>query len=209
MLDVLNILNGLFLGSTMLANITLYSDADYEVQRTYEIRDVATPISAHREWWRDESKCKFIGLMVPYARDWPETIRNGEIETVLPPEPDKVAGQAFIINRKVCPGKPDEAIFRGADRWRNPGIFLEKHQITAEDLKGMKPQDRPKWFEQVMARIERVSRNDAQIREFLQFTVMQVKSSNEHTSESEGARDTSNENSASRESTNELLKIGP
>jgi len=209
MLDVLNILNGLFLGSTMLANITLYSDADYEIQRTYEIRDVATLISAHREWWRDESKCKFIGLMVPYARDWPETIRNGEIETVLPPEPDKVAGQAFIINRKVCPGKPDEAIFRGADRWRNPGIFLEKHQITAEDLKGMKPQDRPKWFEQVMARIERVSRNDAQIREFLQFTVMQVKSSNEHTSESEGARDTSNENSASRESTNELLKIGP
>jgi len=209
MLDVLNILNGLFLGSTMLANITLYSDADYEVQRTYEIRDVATPISAHREWWRDESKCKFIGLMVPYARDWPETIRNGEIETVLPPEPDKVAGQAFIINRKVCPGKPDEAIFRGTDKWRNPGIFLEKHQITAEDLKGMKPQDRPKWFEQVMARIERVSRDDAQIREFLQFTVMQVKSSNEHTSESEGARDTSNENSASRESTNELLKIGP
>jgi len=45
MLDVLNVLNGLFLGSTMLANITLYSDADYEVQKTYEIRDVATPIS--------------------------------------------------------------------------------------------------------------------------------------------------------------------
>ncbi|ASU39107.1 hypothetical protein hmeg3_12970 [Herbaspirillum sp. meg3] len=209
MLDVLSVLNGLFLGGTMLANITLYSDADYEVQKTYEIRDIATPISAHREWWRDESKCKFIGLMVPYARDWPEIIRNGEIETVLPPEPDKVAGQAFIINRKVCPGKPDEAIFRGADKWRNPGIFLEKHQITAEDLKGMKPQDRPKWFEQVMARIERVSSNDAQIREFLQFTVMQVKSSNEHTSESEGARDTSNENSVSIESTNEPLKIGP
>lgn len=170
MLDVLNILNGVFLGSVMLSNITLYSDTDYEVQRTYEIRDVATAVSTHREWWRDESKCKFIGLMVPYSRDWPETIRNGEIETVLPPEPDKVAGQAFILNRKVCPNKPDEAILRVADKWRNPGVFLEKHQLTAEDLASLRPEDRPKWLAQVLARISRVAQHDEQVKAFTDFT---------------------------------------
>jgi hypothetical protein len=170
MLDVLNVLNGVFLGSAMLANITLYSDADYDVQRTYEISDNATPISMHREWWRDESKCKFTGVMVPYAREWPETIRNGEIETVLPPEPDKVAGQAFVINRKACPDKPDEAIFRVAEKWRNPGFLLEKHSFSAEDLASMRLEDRPKWLAQVLARIDRVAEHDEKVKAFVDFT---------------------------------------
>ncbi|AON53143.1 hypothetical protein [Herbaspirillum seropedicae] len=170
MLDVLNVLNGVVLGSTMLANITLYSDADYEVQRTRELKDVVTVVSAHREWWRDDSKCHFQGVMVPYARDWPETVKNGEIETVLPPEPDKVAGQAFIWNRKICPGKPDEVIYRVSEKWRNPGVFLEKHQVTAEDLLSMKVEDRPKWLEQVQARIDRVAQHDEKVRAFVDFT---------------------------------------
>ena len=98
-----------------------------------------------------------LGLMVPFARDWPETQKYGDIETINPPAPDKIAGRAFLINRKVCPGKADEAIFRVADRWRSAGKLLEKHHFGAEDLSGMREEYRPKWLPQVLARIERLA----------------------------------------------------
>ncbi len=173
MLDALNILNGLFLVGVMASNITLSSDADY-VHVEPENRDTVTAISMHREWWRDDSKCKYLGVMVPYVRDWPETIKHGDIETVNPPEPDKTAGQAFIINRKVCPGKPDEAMFRVADGWRNSGKLLEKHRFAAQDLYGMREEYRPKWLPQVWARIEQVAQHNEQAKAFLNFTAAAV-----------------------------------
>jgi len=176
MLDALNILNGIFLGATMMANVTLYSDGDYQFHTKPEDRETVTVVSTHREWWREDGngKCKYVGLMVPYVRDWPETIRHGEVEDVLPPEPDKTAGQAFVFNRKVCEGKPDEAIFRIASIRRTYGGYLSKHQVTAEDVNGMKPEDRPKWFDQVLLRIGRVAGHDAQAKEFLDFTASAV-----------------------------------
>jgi len=169
MLDALNILNGLFLVGVVASNITLYSDADYIHPERGNL-DSVTAISMHREWWRDDSKCKFLGVMVPYARDWPETIKHGDFETVNAPEPDKIVGQAFIINRKVCPDKPDEAMFRVHEGWRNPGKLLEKHHFAAEDLYGMREEYRPKWLPQVLARIERVAQHDKQAEAFLDFT---------------------------------------
>lgn len=169
MLDALNILNGVFLSTTLLSSVTLYSDGDYVVQKTDEIRDVATVISTHREWWRSESKCKYIGVMVPYARDWPETSVVSEIEVVRPPEPDKVAGQAFIFNRKVCPDVPDEPILRVAEQWRNPGFIYEKRIITAEDLASMRLEDRPKWVGQVLGRLQRVAEHDQKVKEFVDY----------------------------------------
>jgi hypothetical protein len=169
MLDILNTLNGLFLVGVAASNIMLYSDADY-IHTDLQNPDSVTAISMHREWWRDESKCKFLGVMVPFARDWPETIKHGDIETVNPPEPDKIAGQAFIINRKVCPDKPDEAIFRVAEGWRNQGKLLEKHHFAAHDLYGMREEYRPKWLPQVLARIERAAQHNGQAKAFLDFT---------------------------------------
>lgn len=176
MLDVLNILNGLFLVGVVASDITLYSDADY-IHSAPENRDTVTAISMHREWWRDDSKCKYLGVMVPFVRDWPVTIKRKDSETVNPPEPDKTAGQAFIINRKVCPGKPDEAMFRVADGWRNPGKLLEKWHFAAQDLYGMREEYRPKWLPQVLARIERVAQHDQQAKAFLDFTVAAAKGS--------------------------------
>ncbi|AOZ08606.1 hypothetical protein [Cupriavidus malaysiensis] len=169
MLDVLNILNGVFLVGVVASNITLYADADF-IHADQDTLDTATAISLHREWWRDDSQCRFLGLMVPFARDWPETQKYGDIETVNPPAPDKIAGQAFLINRKVCPGKADEAIFRVADRWRSAGKLLEKHHFGAEDLSGMREEYRPKWLPQVLARIERLAQRDKEARAFLDFT---------------------------------------
>ena len=169
MFDPLTLLNGLFLVGIAASDITLYSDADY-IQADPKNRESVTVVSMHREWWRDDSKCKFTGLMVPFVRDWPETTKLGEFEHVNPPEPDKTAGQAFIINRKSCPGKPDEAIFRVADKWRNNGKLLEKHHFAASDLSGMREEHRPKWLPQVLARIERVAQQDERAKAFLDFS---------------------------------------
>jgi len=169
MLDALNILNGLFLVGVVASNITLYSDADYIHAEPGNL-DSVTAVSMHREWWRDDSKCKFSGVMVPFARDWPETVKYGDFETVNPPEPDKAVGQAFIINRKVCPDQPDEAMFRVAEGWRNSGKLLEKHHFAAQDLYGTREEYRPKWLPQVLARIERVAQHDEQAKAFLDFT---------------------------------------
>jgi hypothetical protein len=179
MLDALNVLNGLFLAGVIASNITLYSDADYIRVEQNNHRETVTAISMHREWWRDDSKCRFAGVMVPFVRDWPLTIRHGDTETISPPEPDKTAGQAFIINRKVCPGKADEAMFRVADSWRNSGRLLEKHHFAFEDLHGMPEDQRPKWLPQVLARIERVAQHDEDARAFLDFTTAAAKTAGE------------------------------
>ncbi|NKA35775.1 hypothetical protein GO300_03813 [Ralstonia solanacearum] len=184
MLDALSILNGIFLAGVMASNVTLYSDADYKFHTSGEERETVTLVSTHREWWRDDGngKCKYIGLMVPYVRDWPETVRHGEVDDVLAPEPDKTAGQAFIFNRKVCEGKPDEAIFRVANIARTYGGFLKNQHFAAQDASGMKEEDRPKWLKQVLERIERVAQVDTTAKDFLEFTALAV--SRTHSSES-------------------------
>jgi len=206
MLDALNILNGLFLVGVVASNITLYSDADY-IHTEPGTLNTVTAVSMHREWWRDDSKCKYLGVMVPFARDWPETIKHGDFEAINPPEPDKIVGQAFIINRKVCPDKPDDAMFRVHEGWRNTtGKLLEKHHFTAQDLYGMREEYRPKWLPQVLARIERVAQHDEQAKAFLDFTAAATAAKAEETTKRTSAAsisDTASEQSVQTDSANE------
>ena len=159
--------NGVFLAATLLSNIILYADVDYPFPAE---RDSVVAVSMHREFWREDGngKCKYTGLMVPYVRDWEEVIKHGEIETVLPPEPDKTAGHAFIINKKVC-GDKVEPVFRTGLVMRTSGGFLYKHSFAAFDVTEMKVEDRPKWLGQVLARINRVAAGDAEAKAFVEF----------------------------------------
>lgn len=159
--------NGVFLAATLLSNIILYSDQDYPFP---DERDSVVAVSMHREFWREDGngKCKYTGLMVPYVRDWEEVIKHGEIETVLPPEPNKTAGHAFIINKKVC-GEKVEPVFRTGLVMRTSGGFLYKHSFAAFDVTEMKVEDRPKWLSQVLARINRVVARDADAKAFVEF----------------------------------------
>lgn len=159
--------SGVFVAATLLANIMLYSDQDYPFP---EARESVVQVSMHREFWRDDGngKCKYTGVMVPYVRDWPEVIKHGEIETVLPPEPDKTAGHAFIINRKVC-GDKVEPVFRTGEVFRTSGGFLYKHSFAAFDVTDMREDQRPKWLVQVLQRIDRVAANDDKAKAFVEF----------------------------------------
>lgn len=174
MFDILNLI---FLGATLVSNITLYSEGDYQFNTTPESRDSVTLVSTYREFWREdgEGKCAYKGLMVPYVRDWEEVIHSREGgDTVLPPEPDKTAGQAFIIHRKECKGKDPEPVLRVAAIKRTFGGYLKQHTIYAEDVLAMKPEDRPKWLGQVVSRIERVAQSDETAKAFLVETGPQL-----------------------------------
>lgn len=164
---MLNFFNGVLLAATMLTNIVLYSDQDYPFP---DARDSVVEVSMHREFWRDDGngKCKYTGVMVPYVRDWEEVVKNGEVETILPPEPDKTAGHAFIINRKVC-GATVEPVFRTGIVMRRSGGFLYKHSFAAFDATEMRNDERPKWLEQVLLRIERVAAHDEKAKAFVEF----------------------------------------
>jgi hypothetical protein len=162
-----NFLNGVFLAATLLSNIILYADEDFLFPAE---RDAVVAVSMHREFWRDDGngKCKYTGLMVPYVRDWEEVVKHGEIETVLPPEPNKTAGHAFIINQKVC-GDKVEPVFRAGVVMRATGGFLYKHSFAAYDVTEMKVEERPKWLEQVLHRIDRVAVQDPAAKAFVEF----------------------------------------
>jgi hypothetical protein len=161
MLDV--ILNGaylLFQGVAMTLTVTLYNGYDITSNYAPEDRGTVIAMQAHREWWRKDSNCQFYGVMVPYVRDWSETIKHGDIETVIPPEPDTTAGQAIVFTKKVCEGKEDEPIFLVDDVPRAKFKLVKSRQLTASDVGSMRPEFVPKWLPQVLSRIERVAVTD-------------------------------------------------
>ncbi len=164
MLDILNLV---LLAATMVSNITLYSDEAYPIA---EPLDSVTAVSLHREFWREDGngKCKYTGLMVPFARDWEEEVSNGAaMPNVRPPEPNKVAGQAFIIDRKVC-GEKVEPVLRAGFIYSTSGSLRYKHTVQVYDVNEMKkPHERPKWLEQVLRRVERTAYNNSASRDFV------------------------------------------
>lgn len=161
MFDLLNLV---FLGTVMLSDIVLYIEADYKFPDKGEV----VAISTFREWWRDDSKCKYTGIMTPYVRDWPEVIKNGDTETVLPPEPDRIIGQAVIINKKVC-GDTVEPIFRTATIFRgvSPNTLYKHGMIKGADFMSAKPDYRPKWMPQILKNLEKIGEANPAVKIFL------------------------------------------
>ena len=160
----------------VVASISLYSNGDYMFPLE---RDTAVAVELHREWWRSDSDCTWSGLMVPYVQDWDTVIKDSEgaDQFKIAPTPDKTAGVAFLINKKACPGKAPEAVWM-ADAISTSGTFrkglLEKGRLNAEDISAAKDEDKPKWYRQVLERIERVSQTNQQAKDFLAFTVQAV-----------------------------------
>lgn len=103
-----------------------------------------------------------IGLWIRayFVRDWEEVSGKQGNEILMPPEPDKFAGVASVINKKECPGKPAEGVLI-VDATRvapfgdikkggiAPGLRLKYLEITtATEVQ------KPKWLPQVLAKVE-------------------------------------------------------
>lgn len=166
------IINLLYSGFLLVANINMYSVAEYPTMDTPETRDSVVAVSFYREWWRadGEGKCTYEGIKVPYVRDWSITTRIRGEEHVIPPEPNKTAGDAILINRRVCKGKSPEAMLYLGEPPRKWGKFIKNTLVHVGDTKDMKSEHFPKWYNQVIQRVTRVAATDDTARQFLADT---------------------------------------
>lgn len=164
---MLDFLNGVFLAGVMLSSITLYSSDDYKYPAD---REAVVEVSFHREWWRSDSKCTFNGLMVPFVRDWEETggASDSDAGVKLEATPDKTAGHAFVINRKIC-GDKVEPVFHVGTVPNVTGTLYTKRMVKVFDVTEMDPTQRPKWLPQVLQRIERVAAQDEKAKAFMAY----------------------------------------
>lgn len=159
--------NALYVAGTIIGSFILLPDDYYNLHKTPEERDMVTVVSFHRQWYKDDSECKFTGLLVPYVRDWPETIKHGDQEEVIPPNLDDTAGHAVIVDKKICPGKPVESVFLVEDVQRNSGRIVKNSSFHFFDPDEQRPEFRPKWMPQVLQRLQRASDTDADAKDML------------------------------------------
>ena len=103
--------HAIYIAGALVGSVILWPDQTYPLRKAPEEREMVEVVGFHPQWYKADSKCHYIGLIVPYVRDWPETVRHGQEEEVLPPDLEHTAGHAVILDKKTCPGKEDENVF--------------------------------------------------------------------------------------------------
>lgn len=150
--------NILFLAAVLSADLMVYADQDYRYPATLE---AVVPVQMHREPWREEGWCRYTGLMVPYTN-----APASEVDPSAPEAAPAVAGYAVVLNQNTC-GDRVASIERLGVAPSFQGGLLKQHSFAAVDAQALTPEQRPVWYSQVMARIERLAAHDAQARAFL------------------------------------------
>jgi hypothetical protein len=167
MLDLIfNFANAIYLAGAVIGNVILWPDQMYDLHKRPDERDTVSVISFHPQWYKSDSKCRYTGVLVPYVRDWPETIKHGDQEQVIPPDLDHTAGHAIILDKKICPGQADQRVFLVDEVQRNIGRIAEAESFHFSDPAELRPEYRPKWMPQVLQRIQRVAEHDANAKQF-------------------------------------------
>lgn len=158
--------NALYLAGAVIGNVILWPDQMYDLHRTQEERDTVSVVSFHPQWYKADAKCRYTGVLVPYVRDWPETVKHGDQEEVIPPDLDHTAGHAIILDKKICPGQADQSVFLVDEVQRNIGRIAVAESFHFSDPAELRPEYRPKWMPQVLQRIQLVAERDANTRQF-------------------------------------------
>lgn len=171
MFDILNLM--LLGASAISAPYDLIPDANY----VYPAKGEVAFVSLSQTWRHDATTCHFTGLMAPFARDWEEIRDDGFAQIKLPPEPDKSIGYAYVINKKSCPGQPDEVLFNTAEKnfpfmMQDPKgtMMFREIKLYTRSLESQKEADWPKWLPQVLKLIEKSAAANPAAKEFLDFT---------------------------------------
>lgn len=117
---------------------------------------IAMPYKRH--FLRDEGKCKFKGVVVPYERTWsvPAQGGDGSSQAMLAPEPGKIAGYASVIYQRTCPGATPESILhvgiQGTGVFAKP-VIIPAYSVGAQDVLDTPVGNRPEWLPQVVKRL--------------------------------------------------------
>lgn len=152
--------HAIYIAGALVGSVILWPDQTYSLHKAPEEREMVEVVGFHPQWYKADSKCHYSGLIVPYVRDWPETVRHGQEEEVLPPDVEHTAGHAVILDKKTCPGKEDEKVFLVDAVERNFGALGGGTDFHFDDPDTIKPEYKPKWLPQVMQRIERIAEHD-------------------------------------------------
>lgn len=160
--------HAIYIAGALVGSVILWPDQTYPLHKAPEEREMVTVVGFHPQWYKADSKCHYSGLIVPYVRDWPETINAGRSdEHVLSPDLDHTAGHAVILDTKTCPGKEDEKVFLVDAIERNFGALGGGTDFHFDDPDTIKPEHKPKWLPQVMERLQRVAVHDDHAKEMV------------------------------------------
>ncbi|MGN6084433.1 hypothetical protein [Trinickia sp.] len=152
--------HAIYIAGALVGSVILWPDQTYPLHKAPEEREMVEVVGFHPQWYKADSKCHYSGLIVPYVRDWPETVRHSQGDEVLPPDLEHTAGHAVILDKKTCPGKDNESVFLVDAVERNFGAIGGGTDFHFDDPDTIKPEYKPKWLPQVMQRIERIAAHD-------------------------------------------------
>lgn len=151
MLDALTFLNVVFAGATAISP-ALPMLMDKQLVMPKQQLGAVAEVGFHRHWTASDSDCRYSGVVVSYARDW-EEIQGGDMERRLPSEPDKVAGYAVLLDKRVCKdGKPQPVSYIGD---AGPSrVIAEGRRVDVHDLTTLPKEQHPRWLLQVGKAVE-------------------------------------------------------
>lgn len=119
------------------------------------------PVEFQRMMNREDPICTWSGVLVPYARDWDEITETEYGQQVRKAEPDKIAGYAFILDKKTC-GNNVYSVAMADSYWGGlAGVMRAGLQRSVNDLTITKGDARPRWLEQVAGRLESLDYKEA------------------------------------------------
>lgn len=151
----------------LLGDLTLFASGSYYYPKE---RDAVVAIEGSRSRMMDDGKgkCVFKGILVPFARDWEESkVERGETK-IVPAAPEETAAYATLINEKICSNMAPVKMFSIGVYHKNLMRRLPDGQsFIVYDLYQMKTENAPRWFSQVLDRIERVAKTDAVAKAFV------------------------------------------
>lgn len=138
-------------------SVKYFPNVDRRVQIDPSLK-VVTAMPYKRHFLREEGKCKFDGVVVPWERTWsvPAQGSDGGDQAMLPPEPGKIAGYAAVIYQRTCPNAAPEGILhvgiQGTGVFAQP-VIIPSNSVGAQDVMDTPTGNRPKWLPQVVVRL--------------------------------------------------------
>lgn len=136
--------------------------------------DAVQPMQYQRHFLREEANCTFTGVLIPWARTWPQEVRNGDNVTYIAPEPNEIAGYAAVVYRKQCSDQAAQAILHVGQqedvlmvkREAKAGV-LNNRPARAMDVLSGNQDFRPQWLPQVVERAVQLAPSNAAAKQFV------------------------------------------
>lgn len=125
-----------------------------------------------RHGLREESACVFDGVLIPWVRTWKQKTISGGVQSVLPPDPKKIAGYAAVVYSKKCPGQPEQKILHVGPQedvlmTQRKAAVLNNRAARTMDLFSSNQDLRPKWVPQVVERATKLASSNGAAKSFI------------------------------------------